>query len=324
MKNISELQQELRNIRKDLAKIDEHLSEIDTELTSIKNAGQSDTNATQIDYETIGLLSRHLSFGTHPLHRLDDYACQIYLEILLSLVQTDRDSDDTVNRLIFVQWLLSQTKLEQSLEELCKDSMKINTQTFAEVVKVIPEVYKKHLLMDALLTANIGGQATTDVLHYVVDLCSILCVDNEQLRIFSITAKSILQQDIGKMEKDDFVQVLNKLENYRHYLKCDIVEQALVPLRTIAVQVPYSDAPYGLTWDVKHHKPVQEGDVLATYRERSPNGLLFYSTMRTLTAPCAGTLFCFNINDVNYGVIAHENDKLNNIRAWVLKKPASK
>ena len=73
-------------------------------------------------------MSRHLSFGKHPLGRLDDtYVCQIYLETLLSLVQADRSSGDTVNRLIFVQWLLSQTKLELSLEELFKDSLKIDT-----------------------------------------------------------------------------------------------------------------------------------------------------------------------------------------------------
>ena len=311
-KSLLDIQQEIRELDGKVKDISFAIAEIYDEIDELRN---DETDS--IDYETIRLMSRHLSFGKHPLSRLDNnYACQIYLETLLSLVQADRGSEDTVNRLIFVQWLLSQNKLELSLVVLFKDSLKINTGTFAEVVELVPKTFKSHLIMDALLTANICGQANNDVLIYVVNLCRILGVDKEQLRILSIMAKGVLKQDLGKMKKADLQQVLAQAKSFKHYLNSDLLNAGLRSQRTIAVEAP-DKTHSNFKWKVKQQGQVEKGDVIATYGYGSRwSG----SSLTEIKAPCAGTLFQFRNNCTNYGVIAHESDNKDSIKAWAIQR----
>lgn len=311
-KSLLDIQQEIRELDGKVKDISFAIAEIYDEIDELRN---DETDS--IDYETIRLMSRYLSFGKHPLCRLEDnYACQIYLETLLSLVQADRGSGDTVNRLIFVQWLLSQTKLELSLEELFKDSLKINTGTFAEVIELVPKTFKSHLIMDALLTANICGQANNDVLIYVVNLCSILGVDKEQLRVLSIMAKGVLKQDLGKMKKADLQQVLAQAKSFKHYLNSDLLNAGLRSQRTIAVEAP-DKTHSNFKWKVKQQGQVEKGDVIATY---GYGNRWSGSSLTEIKAPCAGTLFQFRNNCTNYGVIAHESDSKDSIKAWAIQR----
>lgn len=311
-KSLLDIQQEIRELDGKVRDISTAIAEIYDEIDELRD---DETNS--IDYETIRLMSCYLAFEKHPLARLDDtYACEIYLETLLSLVQVDRGSGDTVSRLIFVQWLLSQTKLELSLEELFKASLKINSGTFAEIVELIPKTYKSYLIMDALLTANICGQANNDVLIYVVNLCSILSVDKEQLRILSIMAKGILKQNLGKMKKADLQQVLEQAKSFKHYLNSELLNAGLRSQRTIAVEAP-DKTHSNFKWKVKQQGQVEKGDVIATYGYGSRwSG----SSLTEIKAPCAGTLFQFRNNCTNYGVIAHESDNKDSIKAWAIQR----
>lgn len=311
-KSLLDIQQEVRELDGKVKDISFAIAEIYDEIDELRN---DETDS--IDYERIRLMSHHFSFGKHPLGRLNDtYACQIYLETLLSLVQADRGSGDTVNRLIFVQWLLSQTKLELTLEELFKDSLKINAGTFAEVVELIPKTYKIYLIMDALLTANICGQANNDVLIYVVNLCCILGVDKERLRILSIMAKGILKQDLGKMKKADLQQVLTQAKNFKNYLINNLINADICSQRTIAVEAP-DKTHSNFKWKVKQRGQVKKGDVIATYGHGNRwSG----KSLIEIKAPCAGTLFQFRNNCTNYGVIAHESDNKDSIKAWTIQK----
>lgn len=84
-KSLLDIQQEIRKLDGKVKDISASIAEIYAEIDELRN---DETDG--IDYETIRLMSRHLSFGKHPLGRLNDaYACQVYLEILLSLVQAD-------------------------------------------------------------------------------------------------------------------------------------------------------------------------------------------------------------------------------------------
>lgn len=63
---------------------------------------------------------------------------------------------------------------------------------------------------------------------------------------------------------------------------------------------------------MKQQGQVAKGDVIATYR----SGYL----LTEITAPCAGTLFQFRNNCINYGVIAYEDDNKDSIKAWALQR----
>lgn len=310
-KSLLDIQQEIRVIDGKVKDISSAIAEIYDEIDGLR-----DDKTDNIDYETIRLLSRQCPFEKHPLGRLDDdYVCQIYLEILLSLVQADHGSGATVSRLVFVQWLLSQTKLELSLEELFGNSLKINISTFARAVELLPKIFKSHLIIDALLTANICGQANDDVLTYVVNLCSILGVDKEQLRVLSIMAKGILKQDFGKIEKEDLQQVLEQAESFSHYLNSELLNTGIRSQRTIAVKAP-DRTHSNFKWKVKQQGRVEKGDVIATYGYSGWSG----SSLTEIKAPCAGTLFQFRNDCTNYGVIAHERDNKDAIKEWAIQK----
>lgn len=307
-KSLLDIQQQIRELDRKVKDISNAIEEIYHEIDELRN---DETDS--ISYDRIRLMSRHLSFGKHPLGRLNDsYACQIYLEILLSLVRLDHGSEDTVNRLIFIQWLLLQTRLKVSFEELLKDCLKIKSETFAEVVELIPKDYKKHLIMDALLTANICGQANNDILIYIVNLCSILGVDKEQLRILSIMAKGILKQDLGKMGKADLQRVFIQAKRFKHYLNNDLLNAGLRSQRTIVVEAPDRTCRK-FKWKVKQQGQVEKGDVIATYQ-------LSGSSPFEVKAPCAGKVFQFRNNCINYGVIACEMDNKDSIKAWVINR----
>lgn len=306
-KSLLDIQQEIRELDSKVREISASIAEIYEEVDNLRN-DKTDT----IDYEMIRLMSRHLSFGRHPLGRLEDvYACRIYLESLLSLTQVDRGSHSTVNRLIFVQWILSQSKLDLCLEELFKDSLEISSGTFGEIAEIIPKAYRNQLVMDALLTANICGQANNAVLIYVANLCSILGIAKEQLRILSIMAKGILKQEFGIMKKSDLLQVLAQAKSFKHYLNNDILNANLRSQRRIAVKAP-DETHKNFKWKVKQQGQVAKGDVIATYRSG-----YFWTE---ITAPCAGTLFQFRNNCINYGVIAYEDDNKDSIKAWALQR----
>ena len=188
MKSLLDIQQEIRDLDRKVKEISTTISEIYDEIDDLRN-NETDT----MDYEMIHMMSNHFRFGKHPLDKLNDaYACQLYLEILINLTQTDDGAQSTISRLIFIQWILNQSRLDISLEELFKDSLKFNSASFSEMVEIIPKSYHSYLVMDALITANICGIANDNILLYVVNLSNILGFEKEKIRILSIIARGVL------------------------------------------------------------------------------------------------------------------------------------
>ena len=226
----------------------------------------------------------------------------------MNLIHCDQGSKSTINRLIFVQWILTQARLDISFEELYKDSLSINSAIYVELIELLPQKYASHLVMDALLVANICGQANLETLSYVVNLSSIIGVDKERMRLFSMIAKWILQQKIEKMKTTDIEQILIMAADFKHYLKNETLG------RIIAVEAP-DRTHSNFKWKVKQREYVKQGDVIAT----CGFGRAKYSTnsMNEIKAPCSGTLFQFRDNCINYGVIAHEYDNKDSIKEWV-------
>lgn len=319
-KSLLDIQQEIRALDGKVKDISTSISQIYEELDELRN-----DKASTIDYERICFMASHFRFGTHPLARLEDgYACRNYLEMLLSLTQVDCGADATVSRLIFIQWILLQSKLDISLEDLLYDSLKINSASFGELVEILPKPYHSQLVMDALITANICGQAREDVLIYVAGLCSVLGISKEELCMLSVIAKGILKQDLGRMKKADLRKFLSLAKDYEHYLNADYLNARFRSQRTLAVEAP-DETHHNFKWKVKQKAQVEKGDVIATYiygsaRLLGTRNKWTAGTLTEIKAPCAGTIFQFRNHGINYGVIAHENDNKDSIKAWVTQR----
>lgn len=312
-KSLLDIQQEIRDLENKVKDISVSISSIYEEIDDFRN----DDTEESIDYKMIQVLSNHIGFGKHPLDKLEDaYACQMYLEALLNLVQADKGSSSTVNRLVIIQWLLTQSRLDMELEELFKESLRVSSDTFGELVEILPKQYRNYFVVDALLVANICGQANEDVLGYIVNLCTILGVDKEQLRILSIIARGALKQDLGKMRKADLQLVLEYAKKFKHYLNAEkLLKKTLCSQRTIAVELPDS-GNNNFKWRVKQQAEVEKGEVIATYKKGYSNR----DPLIDITAPCSGTIFQFRNNCINYGIIALETDNKDSIKSWVLQQ----
>lgn len=306
MKSLLDIQREIRELEGKVKDISVSISEIYDMIDNLRN-DEKDI----IDYEMIRIMSKQFDFGEHPLSKLKDgYACRLYLKVLMNLILCDQGSQSTINRMIFVQWILNQARLDLGFEELYKDSLDIDSTVYTELAEILPEKYENHLVMDALLVANICERANLDVLSYVANLSSIFGVDKERVGQFSIIAKWILQQKIEKMKTGDIEQVLLKAQDFKHYLKNETLG------RTVAVEAP-DRTHSNFKWKVKQREYVKTGEVIAT----CGFGRAKYSisSMNEIKAPCSGILYQFRDNCTNYGVIAHEYDNKDSIKEWVAK-----
>ncbi len=305
-KSLLDIQQEIRELDYKVKEISTSISEIYNELDEFRNSGEDES----YDYEMIRMMARHFSFGTHPLNELnDEHTSRLYLETLLSLVQMDSGSEYTTSRMIFIQWILAQSKLKNDLESLYKEAFKLDIGSYSELVENIPHTYREQLILDALLTANICSQANDEVLLYIVNLCSILGIDKEQLEVLSIVAKIVLKQNIVRAPK----KVLSAILTFKHYLASDMYKEMFWAHRTIVVEAP-DDSHWMFKWKFKQYDMVKKGDVIAIYRKGTWNG-----KEEDFKAPCSGKLFQFRHNNTNYGVIANENDSKDAIKDWVIK-----
>ncbi len=331
-KTLLDIQQEIRSLHEKMKTICDSLSVLNDEINEMRN-----DDISVIDYESIRLKALNVRFGKLPLSRLEDfYGCKLYLETLLSLTQVDDGSDDTISRLIFIQWVLTETGIELSLEDLYKDSLQMTSEMFRELVEGIPKEYRKHLIVDAMITANLCGPAKEVLLSYIIHLCGLFGLEKEQVRTLSLIAKGVLKQELGRMEPEDLGLILTESKDFTHYLSEDLLRAGMVSQRIVAVAV--KDNSYrSFAWKVKNKAQVKKGEVIAVEKEIKPVlaakrkipdkvGIkpVLVAKRKTsdrveITAPCAGTLFQFRNDNTNYGVIAYESDNKDSIKAWTLE-----
>lgn len=68
MKSLLEIQQDIRSLEHSINDITDTIKEISSDIEDLRNANQN----TDIDYSKIELLSKLITFGKHPIDKLDD------------------------------------------------------------------------------------------------------------------------------------------------------------------------------------------------------------------------------------------------------------
>lgn len=316
MKSLLEVQQDVRSLEHSINDITDMIKTISSDIEDLRTANQN----TAIDYSKIELLSKQITFGKHPIDKLDDKrACQVYLEILLNIVRMDPDEELFLNRLVFIQWIQKESRIDWSLEDLFKDSYKTSINTYHELMEAIPTKYKEFFVVDALIVANIGGTANLEINEYIVGLVSVFGITKERLRILCFIARAVLCQNVERMKKAEMDEFQKCAKAYKYYLKEDILENGILSLRQVVVEMP-DDSCKNFKWKVKQGQAVKKDDVIATYSKATKNGgFSYFANYKTeeINAPSTGTIFQFRHNCINYGVIAHETDNKDSIKAWV-------
>lgn len=322
MKSLLDIQQDIRKLESIAKNLADNIRAINSDIEEIKNSAQS----VDIDYSKIEVLAEQIAFNKHPLGKLkDERVCKVYLEMLLNIIRLEPEQIVTVNRLVFLQWLLIRSGIDWSLEDLYKDCLKMSKASYYEFGESIPIKYREHFMVDALILANINGCTNREIMEYVAELCVILGMGKEKLRILSVISRMALNQNVMGISRSDLSDAYASIELYNHYLSPNLVKQAKKTLRNIAVKL--GDEFVGFKWEVKNMQMVEEGDVIATYwREGKGAKTCRYSgsqnenKRKKVLAHSSGKLFQFRDGCINYGVIAHENDNKDSIKAWVKDK----
>jgi hypothetical protein len=324
VKSLLEIQQEIRKLESSVQSIGESIKDINSDIDSIRNESQK----TDIDFNKIKILAKQIRLGEHPIKKLgEDRVCRIYMEMLLHIVRLDPDQKKTIDRLVFMQWLQSQSEIEWTLEELYTECFKIDKQSYDELLEEIPQKYREIFFVDALMVANITGSANLEIQEYLADLAVILEIPREKILILAVIAKMALCQSATEINREQFEMVQADIAAYRHYISPEMVEQGKNAWRKIVVEIPESEV-ISFNWIAKQRQKVNIGDEIAGYMkikhsEGSGGGSRpFWLNTTTMhfdlkKATSEGTLFQFESNETYYGVISYETDDIEDLKAWV-------
>ena len=333
-KSLLDIQQEIRDVEQQVNALSNSIAEIYKDVAILRNE-----EITLIDYKKIQLLSTYIKFENHPLANLTNKKlCQAYIELLLRLVHLDKDVEPTINRLVFVQWLVKQAKLDLGLEKLFEGALKRDQDNLIFIMESLPASYNNHLIMDLLLIANISGKANEEILAFVGDLCSFLNVNKDKLKAFSVIAKSILQQNTDIIKDYGFSDILLYAKQFEYYLGHNVLLQSTskqhisvaksvlqysernvasrtMSERRVLVAKIYDNSYYDMIWIRNTGYYLDEGDIICTYRDfRKVND----SNKCVIEAPCEGQLYIFREGNITYVLIHHEKDNISDVRAWAL------
>lgn len=324
MKSLLDIQQDIRNLESSVKEITESIRSIHSDIEEIR--GSSDS--VELDYKQIEILAGQLPFGKHPLDKLEDgRSCQFYLEMLLNIVRLDLEGEDTVNRLVFIQWLQIQSRINWSLEELYMDCFTRSKELHYEFAEAVDTKYRRYFMLDALIVANMGGKANREVLEYIVDLSRILGITKDNLQTASLIARIVLCQNADGIARAYLAEVYGELKKYRFYINMDIIKSVKLALRDIVVAL-WDNETIEFRWKVRQLSRVEKGDLIATYERKMDEKELVKkkekgirrvggTEFKEIRATSSGMIFQFRDNNTNYGVIAHETDNKDSIKAWV-------
>lgn len=317
MKSLLDIQQDIRRLENILKNITESIKAISSDIELIRTSEQ-DIN---IDFDLIKVLARNLHYGKHPISKIDDEQKQMaYIEMLITIVRFDIDKEAIVNRLVFIQWLLDQTKTKCGLEALYKNSLKMDDKKYYKILEDVARDYKEYFVLDSLIIANLPGTANMEIQSYIANTASIMRIDAKNIYILAVIAKSILCRSFRNFAIDDIKIIQANIRKFHFYLDSKNVKQEiLISLRNIVVQLPDSEVR-DFRWKVKQMADVIAGDIVATYKKetqvRGSSNNTHYVNKRVV-APVNGVIYIFRDSNVNYGVISKKGDNKEAIKYWI-------
>ncbi len=98
MKSLLDIQKEVKELEVMVQDMASSLDCINREIQEIRTSNDN----MGMDYDMIRMLAKNVPFANHPLALLEDgYACKLYIELLLSVMQIDTNS--ITEKIVFIQ-----------------------------------------------------------------------------------------------------------------------------------------------------------------------------------------------------------------------------
>lgn len=309
MKTLLDIQKEIRVLEDNVNDISKRLKNINSDISHLKD----ENNKTNLDYNVIKNLSKYIKFKNHPIDSCEDiYIRKLYIEILINIANLDIDRENEVNRLIFIQWFLDQSKLDISLENAIIESYSVGANELYEFANGLSERIKQYFILDAMIVANIAGKANSEIMEYIANLCLILKMDKDDIKNIAVFSKYVLCKDIEVFIKTDFNVIKILSEKFDSYVLDDINNKVKAFYRKIIAHFP-SDRM--LKYKKQQGEWVNKGDIIATYETAKKRK----NETGEIISPCDGNVFFFKTGGMEYIVLSHFSDNKQSIKYWVTK-----
>ncbi len=309
MRGLLDIQAEIKGLEKTVQDVASDLGELNRDIQALRTSG----NDMDMDYGMVRLLAGNMPFGTHPLDKLEDeYACKIYIELLLCLLRLDMDGAQ--EKMIFIQWILDESGLEMKIEDAYLESLEVGKTILKETSNLLNENYKTFLITDMMILSNFNGKMNMASLEYIGNLCSVLGIEASRVLGCSVISKITLTQDVGFVTRQEIPHAMPLFREFRHYVSRDLCEALLSSLREIVVEMRdsnlYCHDKSSFKWKVKQQDFVKAGDIIAEYK-------VSYKEKKYIKAKSSGMIFQFRDKKTYYGVISYEADNKDRIKSWV-------
>lgn len=342
MKTLQELQQEVRVLEDDLRGLGTRLGQVAAGLDELRHAGDDSTG---IDFDAVRFCAKQLDFTSHPLAERDPDTARLYLTVLLSLARFRKEID--VNLLIFAQWILQQTKLQDTLSSLLLAGYDLGTKQLRELREHLGVNWAPMLTLDLLVGAGLSGPPDEKALEYIGELALLFQLDEDVVENMAAAARCSLRQSLEDEKKKKLVDLPGYAKIYwtKDMRNAVFAKQAAKTTAQVAATTAAVTASvlkgFGkalrssgrhidmeekmghgkeIFWTVSQGAQVKMGDPIALIQQWNISDASYRT--RKAIANYTGKLFQIKRDNIVYGVVSvNSNDSLDEVSHWLdLKK----
>lgn len=186
--NLTDLQVELRAI-------EDRLAVLWTEIEKMKPRPQ---NEQQTNFEKITALAAQYPFKNKLLAGQPELVQKEYLSLLsyISLLNKEHISE----KLLYITRIAAGIVKGISAETIYRMGLEYNTEDLNQACNDLQSI-RCSLLTDALILANIAGEAAPEMLSAVADVAELMKADREEIGVAAMVAKAVLTDDFDILDK---------------------------------------------------------------------------------------------------------------------------
>ncbi|MCT8977444.1 right-handed parallel beta-helix repeat-containing protein [Clostridium sp. CX1] len=179
------------------------------------------------------------NFSNHPLQRTDEHTQTLYLKFLLSIARVEDNKIFYDKMVDLLSVMMEEMDINLSLMTISKSVLSIDNNAlrdFSETIKI--SNIEQNFLVDALMFSIILEGSSNKTLKYIVDIASVLGINQQQIKELMQLSKIVLEQDKTAF-KDMCYEVLNiNVSKFMMYTK------SFTDLYVINDMDIYSDVKY--------------------------------------------------------------------------------
>ncbi len=178
-----EIQMQLKTLSEQILLLSKHVEKIDEE--------KNDISAMQIDFNNIARIAGKYPINGHHMSKSGQYEKELYINMLISVAMIEETLSE---KLAFIERIRFGIGSEKSFEESYKKTLLIDNGLVDEFIKSTDTYDKISLIIDAFILMGIS-QEKEKTQEYIAELCLIMGIKKDDLKIIAKLSKSIISQN---------------------------------------------------------------------------------------------------------------------------------